>query len=331
MANFLFYRYHFEQTGEKSLFSKETGELVDDSFLNERLREDLETKAKNHIELNLYEFKTDRKGVQTSESYVNEIQRFEDGIILLQVRNNKHKKVMPKDQTQAQEIGHFPYCWVIIDTRPESKAILVQQNDAFKNTETVIGLIVDYCTRELDLVNLSSKIVTEKRLCVGSIWDIVRLRTAKGQDRVKALTIILSGKKPNAANEVDKALQMVLEKLAAPEGELKLTSDDNAKKILDETKEDVRNTVDMLIDNQYRLRIGFDKSGTLEYGKEAEAVYGIADTVCKEFEDGTVVIRDDGSTGYNMEVWLDTLMPEDDTHTYVEAEKKKRNGRRKKK
>lgn len=68
MANFLFYRYHFEQTDERSLFSQETGELVAESSLNEQFRADLEKKASNHMDLNLYAFKTDRKGEQTSDS-----------------------------------------------------------------------------------------------------------------------------------------------------------------------------------------------------------------------------------------------------------------------
>ena len=49
---------------------------------------------------------------------------------------------------------------------------------------------------------LGWKFVTEKRLCRGSIWDIVKTRTAQGQDRVRSLSIVLSGKKPNENNEV---------------------------------------------------------------------------------------------------------------------------------
>lgn len=89
--------------------------------------------------------------------------------------------------------------------------------------------------------------------------------------------------------------------------------------------------MDMLIENKYSMKISFDKSGTVEYGKEAAAVYGIADTVCEEFENGTMVMMDDGSSGFNMKIWLDTLMPEDGAHTYVEPELKKKNGRGKKK
>ncbi len=331
MANFLYYKYRFEQTVERSLFS-EDGKEVSDSYLNERFAEDFENKYKTVPELNLYDVKENKQKEEAPEIYVNKIKRYESGIVLLEVRNNKHKKVMPIDKTEAVEIDHYPFCWVIVDCRPESRAILVQQkNDAFKNTDTVVGLIVDYCSRELGLVNLNYQMIIDKRMCLGSIWDIVKIRTANGQDRVKSLSIKIDGKKPNDKNEVDTALQMILEKLAAPEGELKLTSDDNARKILDETKEDVRNTVDMLIENKYRMRIGFDKSGTVEYGKEAEAVYGIADSVCQNFDTGQLEMMDDGKEGYAIEVWLNTLVPEDDAHTYIKAERGKRNGRGKKK
>lgn len=332
MANFVFYKYRFEKTDERTLFDQETGEELTESSINDKFAADLASKAENRNSLNLYDIKADKQGVTAPESYANDIRRYDSGIALLDVRNNKHKNVIPIDKMQAEQIGHYPYCLVIIDTRPDCRAILVQQKaDAFKSPDAVMGLIADYCTRELGLAMLGWKFVTEKRLCLGSIWDIVKTRTTQGQDRVRSLSIVLTGKKPNENNEVDKALQMVLEKLAAPEGELKLTSDDAAKKILDDTKEDVRNTVDMLIENKYSMKISFDKSGTVEYGKEAAAVYGIADTVCEEFENGTMVMMDDGSSGFNMKIWLDTLMPEDGAHTYVEPELKKKNGRGKKK
>ena len=332
MANFLFYKYRFEKTDERTLFDQDTGEVQTDASINERFAQDLATKAQNRSSLNLYEVKPDRQGVEAPENYANDIRHFDKGIALLDVRNNKHKTVMPIDKMEAEQIGHYPFCEVIIDTRPDSRAILVQQKiDAFKSTDTVIRLITDYCTRELGLSMTGWKMVPEKRLCRGSIWDIVRTRTAQGQDRVRSLSIVLAGKKPNENNAVDKALQLILDKLAAPEGELKLTSDDAARKILDDTKEDVRNTVDMLIENEYSMKIGFERSGSVEYGKQAAAVYGIADTLSEEFANGVTIMMDDGSPGYNIEIWLDTLMPEDDAHTYIEAENKKRNGRGKKK
>lgn len=85
MANFFFYRYHFVQTGDKNLFSKEDNEKVTGEYLNMKFADDLRGKssAGNHG-INLYGFKPDRSGVESSESYVNEIRRFADGVVMLQ-------------------------------------------------------------------------------------------------------------------------------------------------------------------------------------------------------------------------------------------------------
>lgn len=57
---------------------------------------------------------------------------------MLQVGNNKHKKVIPGNQ-----------------------AILVQQkSSAFKNPDEVAGLVRDYCNRVLQLSNFGVKLRT---------------------------------------------------------------------------------------------------------------------------------------------------------------------------
>lgn len=331
MANFLFYKYRFVKTDDRSLFSLDDSVRVSEESLNTRLYEDLISKmTKGTKTLTLYNFKTDKKGEESSESYGNKILQFAEGVFLLHVRNNKRKKFMPIDKDEAQEIGHYPYTWVIIDTRPDSQAILVQQKkDAFQNPDTVVSLILDCCTRELALPDLGWKLTDEKRLCKGSIWDVVKTRTFNEQDRVKSLCVKIEGKKPNENNAVDVALQTVLTRLSVPEGELKLTSDDAARKILDDTKEDVRNTVDLLIENNYSMRIGFERSGAVEYGKKAAAIYGVSDSVCEEFmRGGGGRIGNEGYPVYDLIAWLDTVITDDSAHEYVKSERRKRNGRR---
>ena len=45
MANFFFYRYHFVQTGDKNLFSKEDNEKVTGEYLNMKFADDLRGKS----------------------------------------------------------------------------------------------------------------------------------------------------------------------------------------------------------------------------------------------------------------------------------------------
>ena len=130
MANFLFYRYHFVSVSaeEPDLFAQEerTDASREDDMHYPRLSADLESKALGIKKLNQYEFKTDKTGVQTAVQYENDILHCLDGVVMLQVRNNKHKKVIPIDQLEALDVPHYPYPFVIVDMRPGNQAILGQ-------------------------------------------------------------------------------------------------------------------------------------------------------------------------------------------------------------
>lgn len=335
MANFLFYRYHFVPMDEVDMFMQKDESVEPshyDELHNPRLSEDFSNKASGIKKLNLYEFKKDNKGVQSSVQYENDLLNYDSGVVMLQVRNNKHKKVIPIDKLEALDIPHYPYTLVIVDTRPGSQAILIQQKtSAFKYTETVAKLVADYCSRELKLPELGIAMLPQKRVCKGSIWDVVTMRTKGDQDRVKSFTLKLDKKRPNEKNDVDKALQLVLDIFCAPEGELKLSSKKEGAMIFDETREDARNLVDMLIQNKYHMKVGFEKSGTVEYGKETPAIYGIDDNVCLEFMKGEPHIGKTEKGEYYLFDWLDMLMPEGSGYDYKQPERKKRNGKRVKK
>ena len=91
MANFFFYRYHFVQLDEPDLFSEAEEGVTDfDERHNPRFAEDVAMNADGIGKLNLFNFKVDKKtGEQTSVQYENDILHCLDGVVMLQVRNNK--------------------------------------------------------------------------------------------------------------------------------------------------------------------------------------------------------------------------------------------------
>ena len=217
------------------------------------------------------------------------------------------------------------------DYKTALQELVQQKKNAFPNTDYVVQLILNECAQQLSLWKTNFEPDYEKRYHKGSIWDIVKYRVANGRDRVKSLCLKFTEKKPNEENEVDKALQTILTKFSADEGELKLVSDENAKKLLEETQTTVRRTVDLLIENEYSMKIGFEKSGEVEYGKKALAIYGLDEKVYEEFKIKNPQIGAGGVAHYDLIDWLDTIVPENESHEYVQTEKtKKKNGRRKK-
>ena len=333
MINFLFYKYCFKQTQEGNLFSAEGHEKVTPESVNDMFAKHLEfVVTKGTKSLNLFGTKTDSKKEEAPESYGNSIVNFHNGVFMLFVHNNKTKKIVPKEIEEEIKVDHHPYACVIVDTRPGSQAILVQQKkNAFPDTDYVVDLILNECAQQLSLWKMNFATDYEKRYHKGSIWEIVKYRTGNGRDKVRSLYLKFSEKKPNKDNDVDNALQLILRKLSADEGELKLVSDDKAKKLLEDTELDVRRTVDLLIENNYSMKIGFERSGDVEYGKKALAIYGLDERVYDEFKSKNPQIGAGGVAQYDLTEWLDTIVPEDETHEYVQTEKtKKRNGRRKK-
>ena len=333
MINFLYYKYCFQQTKDGNLFSGEGHEKLTPEYVNGVFAEHLEfVVTKGTKSLNLFGTKTDRKKEEAPESYGNSIVNFHNGVFILFVHNNKTKKIVPKEIEEEIKVDHHPYTCVIVDTRPGSQAILVQQKkNAFPNTDYVVELILSECAQQLSLWKTNFESKYKLRCHEGSIWDIVECRTVNGKDRVKSLSLKFTEKKANEENEVDNALQTILTRFSAKEGELKLLSDENAKKLLEDTERDVRRTVDLLIENNYSMKIGFEKSGDVEYGKKALAIYGLEERVYEEFKDKNAQIGAGGVAHYDLMEWLDTIVPEDGSHEYVQTEKKKKkNGRRKK-
>lgn len=330
MANFLLFKYKFEPTTDHSLFSVKDNETLTADLLSRKLDETLKSAYESKVRdpLNLYAIVSNRKGETEPEPYHNDVLQNFDGVSLVEVRNSRIKKYMPLDGHEEKAMDHFPICWVIVDTRPGSSAILVQLNNAFSSADFVMDLIESFITRELNLIDLNWKVSMEKRVCKGKIWDIVRTRTFGGHDRVKSVTFKFNDKRKADQNcAVDVALRTVLSTLASPDGELKLISDDPTKKLLDETMPDVVATVDMLIENDYHIAVGFDKSGSIEYGKNADAIYGAEDKVCNDFASGNAEIGKGGKPIYEIVFWLNSLMPDDGSHEYTQhtSRKRKRN------
>lgn len=333
MINFFYYKYCFKQTRDANLFSVENKKKITAEYINEQFADHLEfVLTKGTKSLNLFGIKTDKKQEQSPESYGNTIVNSHDGVFMLFVHNNKTKKIVPKEIEEEIKVDHHPYACVIVDTRPGFQSILVQQKkNAFPNTDYVVELILNECTQQLGLWKTNFEVDYEKLYHRGSIWDIVKYRVENGKDRVKSLCLKFTEKEPNEENEVDRALQSILTKFSADEGELKLVSDEKAKKLLEETQETVRRTVDLLIENDYSMKIGFEKSGDVEYGKKTQALYGLDEKVYEEFKIKNPQLGNGGRPHYELTEWLNAIVPQDEIHEYIQTEKtKKKDGRRKK-
>ena len=67
--------------------------------------------------------------------YENDILHCLDGVVMLQVRNNKHKKVIPIDQLEALDVPHYPYTFV--EFSPKSLPIVAHRCSTLFNVVNI--------------------------------------------------------------------------------------------------------------------------------------------------------------------------------------------------
>lgn len=288
MINFIVYQYSFPTPGSEDVF-RDT--YKDAETLNAELLDRLtEASRSDDKRLNLqFEYTAGRNDEHHVIKHSNTIYAHSNGVFLIQLHTEKDKKITPEHSTEKIPIKDYPWCWLLIDTRPESHLIMVQKKgEAFgKNTDYVADCLVgDFCTRELDLRMNGTELHLEKRICDGTLWEVIKHRTSGGRDSLKSLFIKMADKGESVksqGNEVDQALQFIMRSMRMPEAEMKLFSSDETHELLKGKKPDFIGIAEQLIMNKYTIRADFEKSGSFECGKDTETIYGVEDCFVEKF------------------------------------------------
>lgn len=288
MINFIVYKYSFPDPEQDDIF-KET--YKDATMLNTELLNRLtEASRSDEKRLNLqFEYTAGRNNDHIVIKHSNTIYAQSNGVFLIQLHTEKDKMITPENSTEKKPIKDYPWCWVVIDTRPDSQLIMVQKKgETFgKNTDYVADcLLGDYCARELDLRMNGTELHLEKRICDGTLWEVIKHRTKGGRDNLKSLFIKMTSNDEriqNDRNDVDQALQFIMQAMRMPEAEMKLYSSDETRQLLQGRKPDFIGIAEQLIKNNYTIRADFEKSGSFECGKDTETIYGVEDCLVEEF------------------------------------------------
>lgn len=320
MTNFIVYKYSFPEPDQEDVLKDlhKNAMSLNTDLIN-KLNEASQSAEKK---LNLqFEYTVGRNNELRVIRHSNTIYAHSNGVFLLQVHIEKDKMITPEDSTEKTPVKDYPWCWVIFDTRPDSQLILVQKkSEGFgKNTDYVADyLFGDYCERELDLRMNGTEFHLEKRICDGLLWSVIKHRTKGGHDSLKALCIKMADKGtniPNQGNEVDKALQFVMQAMRMPEGEVKLFSSDETNQLLKGRKPDFIGIAEQLLRNNYSIRAEFAKSGSFECGKNTETIYGVEDCFVEKF---CVTQRSekDSTDPLALIYWINDIILRDNSYHY---------------
>lgn len=322
MINFIVYNYSFPEPDKGDILrdSYKNSESLNTDFHNKLIAASQSNEKCLHLQ---FAYINGRSKEQIVIKHSNTIHAHSNGVLVLQIHTEKNKMITPEDSTDKTPVKDYPWCWVVIDTRPNSHLILVQKkSEGFgKNTDYVADYLVgDYCERELDLLMNGTKFHLEKRLCDGMLWNVIKQRTRGGKDTLKALCIKMADKGkdvPNNGNDVDKALQYVMQTMRMPEGEMKLFSSEETKQLLKGRKPDFIGIAEQLLNNNYTIRADFDKSGSFECGKNTETIYGVEDIFVDNFCISPGPENEDPDP-LALIHWIDNIILKDDSYHYTD-------------
>lgn len=342
MPSFIAYNYSFEplpKDKDKDLkidfpeFSVElnkkklNAKSLNESFLNGFL----EVSKTSEKRLNLYSVKTNKDSTEEPELYENNIEVIHDGVVLMMVRSHKTQKYTPKNETKKKDIDDYPWCYVIIDTRPESRHILIEKKtEVFSSTDMVCEIIRDYCSNSMQLANLGWEFQFSKRYIIGEVWKVVDSRVKQKKDSVKYIGLHFYKKEPAENDAVEVALQLLLSSFATAEGDITVYNKLASGKSFDYQNENMRRVVDLMIRKNYTLKIKFDKTGSLVYNQKKQIYpeYYMEDNILFNYK-GQPNLGLNGDHVYELIEYIDNILTESEHFEYEII--KKKDARRKKK
>lgn len=164
-----------------------------------------------------------RNGDQTSESVMNDMLSKHKNVYLLRINNHKHKNVIQEAQTMTAGVRDFeekaeptyPYCYVVIDNRPNKHFMAIQKNSAFGDPNNVRKII----EHSINLLFQSEAIPIEMHLYLrtrpSKIWEFCKTQCDENGDAIKCISFTFPNQKKTAlAHRIPKEHRGIVRRIA---------------------------------------------------------------------------------------------------------------------
>jgi hypothetical protein len=235
----------------------------------------------------------------------NDVLRQQDEITMWRVNNKKMMKLWRPvgkdsrgiDQFEQQEMANLPFCYVLIDNRPERCLMAVEVSDAWGHKpDSLVDVVRDNFNRRL-----SSKfgLAIDIRPCmkVMDVWDFMRERIRRHDDYVKRVSFTFhnpnkvgGGADYKSPNRWLNNLLRMTEETGALQSTFAMTlGPDSTDKILERKCRNLVEVIRLCGSSGYDLQIAFAKY---------YAVYRVNDNVraCAELKESELLDFEHGQT-----------------------------------
>ena len=288
MAVYAIYSYEILE-GNRSLFYKETGTKAIDMA--------------NEIVSNLLNDGLTIVGQKRKQDQPLKSLHFKgrDGVFAWELCNERDKTLL--EGHEKNTVYEHPGSYVIVDNRPDVCQIAIEKNSAFDSDTDKVAKYLKRTFKE-HLHDYGLKIVIKRKYQAGKFRDLVKKRLNEGNDSVKK--VVWEFPNPKRVKGIDATQQMKnqLEGLMlftqaanALKGKLTLTGSKRYAMDVDDDKiEDWADMIALSAQNNYKLSYFFYNSPVINFKDVAYAFASIEDKVIRDFEDGQLIDKGEGTT-----------------------------------
>lgn len=288
MAVYAIYSYEIQE-GKKSLFYKDTGTKAIDMA--------------NEIVCNMLKgdfIVVGKKRKQDRRLLINHF-KGREGVFCWELCNLKD--ITSIEGHEKTTFESHPGCYVVIDNRPDVCQIAIEKNSAFdSNTDKV----VKYLNRTFKnhLAEYGLKIVIKRKYQAKKFKELIRDRIIKQNDSVKK--VVWEFPNPDKVKGIDatqqmkgrlEGLQLFVKASNVLKGKLTLTGSKKSPiDVDDDTIEDWALIIALSAQNNYKLSYYFYNSPMISFKDVAYAIATINNKYIRDFEQGQVVNKGEGTT-----------------------------------
>ena len=316
MAQYAIYKIKFRKSNEQNL---ENWNLDGDKAFAEA-RERFAKLFQGH-ELKIFRTKNDG----TADVYPNYIWHWDQDVYVIRLSNRQLMKLVQLQENPQggapkcveSKIESNPYCYVIVDLRPDRCQLAIEKSTAWKSDPDVVRNVLQE-TFTFKMKEQKLEVELDAKMQPTKIWEYCRHRVYDLQDPITRITLELENSDkikqyiaPNSIGQKVQTMMDVVRNSKAIRGLFTLYADQNDPLEMDEKVEDLAEIVGVCSSNAYHLTIHFKKMKAYRCDEKVKAFFPVPKGAIDSFQQGNKVLAENNEEGeFALVQWLDYVYEE---------------------
>lgn len=320
MADYVFYRFEINTTGNKRLLDESIpeGTKIDQQWLINLMRD----RMRKGAEWQVPNAKGEPRTVEVHYALKN--------IAILYAYTAQKKEVYERGKEEPKKYTSEPHCTVVLDMRENYFVAAVEKSSFFNSsTENPMYMVLDAIA---DIVEVIGKVDAHCMYHKGKFWDVVHYRMEVLSDIVRSVTFHF-GKDADQAKASEKVRGLMSFCMGQGGGAGEFT-----RKSVSDTEgmamrqEDYDELVMLCETNkEYGLSVKFRDCGAYRVGRAARYFYRMPTGTVERFVNGQTSTSEDNNYTWDIVEWLDNLLQREGEYEYKCIQKDYEKGHKKRK